>query len=284
MGELEYILLFGLFHSVTYLVFSLGFSLVFGVARLPNLAYGSLYVLSSYLAHALSSYAGLEMYWAVPTAVLLAGAVSLVVGELVVKPALKMPVSVFITTMAVAYIVEEVLNMLMGLRPVVLSLYPGTSSILGIAVSNHWLLVVGVCILMVISLTIFLLRTSTGRAIRAVAESWEESMRLGIDPLRVLRVTFLVTGIYAGVTGVLLAPLKAMTPSAGWSPLFAAFAIVVLGGVGNLIGTVVASVIYGLLEQAVVYFLGGGIARVVPLLIVVLTLVVRPQGLLGRGE
>lgn len=284
MEELRYVLVFGLFHSITYLVFSLGFSLVFGVARLPNLSYGALYVLAGYVTYALVDQLGLPLYAAVPLSVLATVAASLAIGEVAIKPAMRFPVSVFITTMAVAYILEEFFRIQMGLRPVTLPYYPGTTSVLGVPVSNHWLLVAGVCLLMALALLAFMFKTGTGKAVRAVAESWEESARLGIDPLRVLRATFLVSGLYAALTGVLLTPLKALTPSAGWSPLFAAFAIVVMGGLGNIPGTAVASLVYGFAEQLVVYTLGGGAARVVPLVLIVLVLIFRPHGLFGRGE
>ncbi|MEM0351667.1 MAG: branched-chain amino acid ABC transporter permease [Sulfolobales archaeon] len=284
MEELKYILIFGSFHSLTYLVFSLGFSLVFGVARLPNLTYGALYVLTGYSTYVFLNYLNTPLYLAVPVSILLTAAISLAIGESVIKPAIKFPVSVFITTMAVAYIFEELFSIQMGLKPVTLPLYPGTTSILGIPVSNHWLLITAVCLAMTLALLAFLYKTSTGKAIRAVAESWEESMRLGINPLRVLRATFLISGVYAALTGILLAPLKALTPTAGWSPLFAAFAIVVMGGIGNILGTVVASLVYGFIEQSMVYVLGGGIARVAPLILILLILVFRPHGLFGRGE
>ncbi len=284
MEELRYVLVFGLFHSVTYMVFSLGFSLVFGVARLPNLSYGALYVLTGYLVYVLANQLGVPFYAAVSASLLATAAVSLAVGEIAIRPVLRFPVSVFVTTMAIAYILEEFFRMQMGLKPVTLPYYPGTTTLFGIPVSNHWLLVTGVCLLMLLALLAFLFKTNTGKAVRAVAESWEESMRLGINPLRVLRAALLVSGLYAALTSILLTPLKALTPSAGWVPLFAAFAIVVMGGLGNVLGTVVASLAYGFAEQLVVYTLGGGIARVVPLVLIVLVLVLRPHGFFGRGE
>ncbi len=280
----KYILLFSIFHSSTYLTFSLGFSMLFGVAKIPNLAYGSLYILSSYVMYALMMHLGLEPLIAALVAILVAGLASLLIGELVVKPGLKMPVSVFITTLSVAYIFEEFFRIEMGLRPITLPLYPGVTYVLGVPVSNHWFLILSASLLMFLLLTVFLKYTVLGRSIRAVAESWDESRRLGIDPLKVLRVTFFVSGVYAGATGVLLTPLKALTPTAGWGPLFTAFAIVALGGVGSVTGTLIASFIYGFFEQSMTYILGSGVASISPLILIILVLVFRPQGLMGRVE
>lgn len=280
----KYILLFSVFHSSTYLMFSIGFSMLFGVAKIPNLAYGSFYIFSSYVTYALMTYLGLEPVIATLVAVLTAGLMSLLVGEAVVKPALKMPVSIFITTLAVAYIFEEFFRIEMGLKPITLPLYPGITYVLGVPISNHWFLVLVASLLMFSLLTFFLKYTVLGRSIRAVAESWDESRRLGIDPLKVLRITFFVSGIYAGATGVLLTPLKALTPTAGWGPLFTAFAIVALGGVGSVSGTLIASFMYGFLEQTMTYVLGSGIASISPLILIILVLVFRPQGIMGRVE
>jgi branched-chain amino acid transport system permease protein len=280
----KYILLFSIFHSSTYLTFSLGFSMLFGVAKIPNLAYGSLYILSAYVMYALTTYIGLEPLVAALVAILVAGLASLLIGEVVVKPGLKMPVSVFITTLSVAYIFEEFFRIEMGLRPITLPLYPGVTYVLGVPVSNHWFLILSASLLMFLSLTAFLKYAVLGRSIRAVAESWDESRRLGIDPLKVLRVAFFVAGVYAGATGVLLTPLKALTPTAGWGPLFTAFAIVALGGVGSVTGTLIASFIYGFFEQSMTYVLGSGVASISPLILIVLVLVFRPQGLMGRVE
>ena len=280
----KYILLFSIFHSSTYLTFSLGFSMLFGVAKIPNLAYGSLYIFSSYVMYILMTYLGLELVAAASIAVLTAGLVSLLIGEAVIKPALKMPVSIFITTLAVAYIFEEFFRIEMGLKPITLPRYPGVTYVLGVPVSNHWFLVLVASLLMFLLLVVFLKYTVLGRSIRAVAESWDESRRLGINPLKVLRIAFFVSGVYAGATGVLLTPLKALTPTAGWGPLFTAFAIVALGGVGSVSGTLIASFIYGFFEQSMTYVLGSGIASISPLILIILVLVFRPQGIMGRAE
>jgi len=258
--------------------------MLFGVAKIPNLAYGSLYILSAYVMYALTTYIGLEPLVAALVAILVAGLASLLIGEVVVKPGLKMPVSVFITTLSVAYIFEEFFRIEMGLRPITLPVYPGVTYVLGVPVSNHWFLILSASLLMFLSLTAFLKYAVLGRSIRAVAESWDESRRLGIDPLKVLRVAFFVAGVYAGATGVLLTPLKALTPTAGWGPLFTAFAIVALGGVGSVTGTLIASFIYGFFEQSMTYVLGSGVASISPLILIVLVLVFRPQGLMGRVE
>ncbi len=279
----KYILFFGLLHASIYMVFSLGFSLVFGVAKIPNLAFGSYYVFSAYLAYVLLNL-GVNPVASMLFSVVAAGVLSLAVGEFAIKPALKTQVSIFITTFAVAYILEEFFRIEMGLKPITLPALSGISYVAEVPLNNHWILVSLVGLLMTVTLLTFLKRVKLGMSIRAVAESWEESMRLGINPLTVLRVTLFITGMYAGAAGVLLTPLKALTPDAGWGPLFTSFAIIALGGVGSILGTVVAALIYGLFEQALAFTLGSGVAKIAPLILIIVVLIFKPEGLFGAKE
>ncbi len=280
----KYIVIFGLLHSSIYMVFSLGFSLIFGVAKIPHLAYGALYTASAYLAYMALKYLGIDPWLSMVIAVLIVASLNLLIGELVVKPSLKMPVSVFISTFAVAYMVEEIIRIRLGLTPITLPSLSGVTVVWGVPVNNQWFLVFVVSIVMSVSLLAFLRYTTVGKAIRAVAESWEESMIVGIDPLKVFGITMLLSGVYAGVAGVLLSPLKAITPEMGWVPLFTAFAIIVLGGMGSIKGTIVASLIYGFVEQGITWTLGSAFAEIVPLIFIIATLIVRPTGLFGEKE
>ncbi len=281
---IKYIIVFGFLHSSIYMVFSLGFSLIFGVAKIPHLAYGALYTMSAYLSYILLTSLGLNPWISMFAAVVIVALLNLVKGDVIIKPSLKMPVSVFISTFATAYIVEEVFRIELGLTPITLPSLSGVTIIGGIPVNNQWFLVLLVSIFMSAFLLTFLKYTTTGKALRAVAESWEESMIAGIDPLKVFRITMFLSGAYAAIAGILLSPLKAVTPEMGWGPLFTAFAIIILGGMGSIKGTIVASLIYGFVEQGITWTLGGAFAEIVPLILIVATLIVRPTGLFGEKE
>jgi len=206
----------------------------------------------------------------------------LAVGEAVIRTALKVPISVLISTLATAYIIEEVFRIEFGLTPITLPSVRGVSVIWGIPINNQWLLVLLTSIIMSSALLLFLKYTSTGKAIRATAESWEESMIIGVNPLKVFRVTMVIAGAYAAIAGIVLSPLKAVVPDMGWSPLFTAFTIVALGGMGSIKGTIIAATIYGFAEQSITWFFGGAYAEIVPLIIIILVLLLKPSGLFGE--
>ena len=263
---------------------TVSFSLIFGVAKIPHLAYGALYTMAAYMSYILLTQLNLNPIVSMILAILIVALISLVIGDIAVKPALKMPVSVFISTFAVAYIIEEVFRIELGLTPVTLPSLHGVTTIWSIPVNNQWFLVLIVSLVMSTSLLLFLKYTTMGKAIRAVAESWEESMIIGIDPLKVFRITMILAGTYAAIAGILLSPLKAITPEMGWRPLFTAFAIIILGGMGSIKGTIIASLIYGFVEQGVTWTLGSAFAEIVPLILIIITLIVKPTGLFGEKE
>ncbi len=283
-GVTEYIIVFGLLHASIYMVFSLGFSLIFGVAKIPYLAYGALYTTSAYIAYLFLTNFGLTPLLAMALALIIVALLNIALGDIAVKPALKMPVSVFISTFAVAYIIEEIFRIELGLTPVTLPSIQGVTLIWGVPVNNQWLLVLITSIILSVLLVLFLKHTSTGKAIRAVAEDWNEAMITGINPLKVFRTTMLIAGLYAATAGILLSPLKAITPEMGWGPLFTAFAIVILGGMGSIKGTIIASFIYAFVEQTTTWVLGSGFAEIVPLILIIMVLIVKPTGLFGEKE
>ncbi len=283
-GVIEYIIVFGFLHASIYMVFSLGFSLIFGVAKIPYLAYGALYTASAYIAYLFLTNFGLTPLLAMVLALIIVALLNIALGDIAVKPALKMPVSVFISTFAVAYIIEEIFRIELGLTPVTLPSIPGVTLIWGVPVNNQWLLVLITSIILSVLLVLFLKYTSTGKAIRAVAENWDEAMIAGINPLKVFRTTMLIAGLYAATAGILLSPLKAITPEMGWGPLFTAFAIVILGGMGSIKGTIIASFIYAFVEQTTTWVWGSGFAEIVPLILIIIVLIVKPTGLFGEKE
>ncbi len=279
---MKYIMVFGILYSSVYMMFSLGLSLAFGVARIAYLAYGALYTLAAYMTYLFFNHFHLPAYVSMILSVLSVSVVSAVINELIVKPALKFPVSILMSTFAVAYLIEDVIKNRMGLTPITLPSLTGVRVIAGVPVNEHWFLVLATSFVLLFLLYLFLNHTVPGKTLRAVAESWEESMIIGVNPLRVLRITMIIVGFYAASAGVLLSPLKAVTPNMGWSPLFTALAIVILGGMGSIRGTIIAAIIYGFVEQTLAWTMGSGIASIAPLIVIVATLVIRPRGLFGE--
>ncbi len=276
-------LLYGVLVASVYAIYASGFSLAFSITRVPNLAYGALYTFSAYFAYWLLSL-GINVFLSYVLAIVATSLLSLLIGRFIIRPSLKNPITIFISTLAIAYIIEEVIRIRFTKFPRTLIGVPGSITIFGSGVPLQWFVVLGSSTV-VGTILIFLLRkTRLGLSIRAVAESWKDAQMFGVNPSRTFDFTMMLSGILAGFTALVLSPLWSITPSMGWLYLFTAFAIVVLGGIGSIEGLFISAIIYGVSEQIVTFYFSPSLANVVPLVIVILVLVFKPHGLFGRGE
>jgi branched-chain amino acid transport system permease protein len=278
------IVIFGTIWAAIYTILAIGFTLIFGVARILNLAYGAMYMVASYLIYTLVSSFGLA---AVP-AWLLAVAATCLLGmamyRLFIFPVRESLGRVLIVTAGIAIFLQEVAVLAYSTEPrYVPTALPGSVAILGARVTHQQLLTLLVALVLVIVLHSFLNRTRYGRELRAVAQDTEMAALMGIPVERVyLSAIALSTGL-AAAAGALVAPFLTVNPEMGWSPLLVAFTIVVLGGLGSLWGTIVAAFIVAYAEMFTAFLISPQLRDAVTFVIMILTLVVRPHGLFGKG-
>jgi branched-chain amino acid transport system permease protein len=142
----------------------------------------------------------------------------------------------------------------------------------------------GIALVSLLVLDLFLHRTYTGKAIRATAENWEAAALMGIDIHRVYLVAFVIGAALAGVAGALVSVGYSIEPSMGLQWTLKALIVMVLGGLGSIVGTFVGGLVLGVTESATSFFLGATYREIVGLLLFLLVLVLRPQGLFGAKE
>lgn len=280
----KYILIFSLLHASIYLVYSSGFALLFSVAGLPNLAYSIFYTFMAYAFYVALNSMGLGVAGSFTLSILATIGIALIINETAVRPVVRNPLSMFISTIAASYIIEEWLRLRYGKTYLALPRIGGNLRIIGVPVENHWLLAGIMGLLMILILYILINRTRLGIRIRAVAESWEEAYLSGVNPIGILRITSIIAATYAAAASLSLAPLKAISPDMGWAMLFTAFAIIVLAGIGSIRGLLVATLIYAFAEQVVTFTVSQTMARMVPLVLAIVILVIKPTGLFGGEE
>lgn len=264
-----------------YLVYSSGFSLLFSVAGLPNLAYGIFYTIAAYGVYIFLNSLKFNILLSAITSIILTIIIALAINEVAVKPVIKSPISMFISTLAAAYVIEEWLMINYGKSYLTLPRIQGAFYFLGVPIEYQWGLTVIVGIILMVLLYFLIYHSDLGLKIRAVAESWEEAWLIGINPSKILMTTTIISAIYAAIAAITLVPLKAISPDMGWSLLFTAFAIIVLAGVGEIKYLLASTLIYAFSEQTVVYIANQTIASIVPLLLVIIVLIIRPAGLFG---
>jgi branched-chain amino acid transport system permease protein len=271
------VLLLGALYSLV----AIGFTLIFGVGGVLNLAHGAAISLGAYAAYYAGTL-GLGVVGAGIAAVVVPALFSLALYKGLIRPAGDNPVAVLILTLVMSLVVEQVLLAVAGAQPLAISGFvSGQLDVLGGIDANRVVAFVLSWIL-IGALFVFVNRTKTGQAVLATSMSKKGSALVGIDPDRVYTFTWLIAGGLAGVAGLFLASFQTANPLMGRTPLLLSFAIVVLGGLGSIRGSVIGAYLISLLDQVTVSFVSPRLAGVSALLVLVLVLLVKPEGLFGR--
>lgn len=278
------ILIFGAVVSGIWALVASGFSLIFGVARILNFAHGTLFVLSAYFGIVLIKY-GINNYIAFVLGILFAGVIGVIIFRLTISPIKTHEVMVVIVTLAIALLVEQFLLLIFGEHGISFpSLIGGIQNIGGVRITNIRILSFFVAMATLILLEVFITRTKTGKMIDATSQDMEAAMLMGIDVDRIYLITMFISSILAGLGGLLYSQIFATTPIVSVKALIYAFAIVILGGLGSLRGSIIASFIVGYVIVVTITFLGARWSEFVMLLTIISILVVKPTGLFGVEE
>lgn len=282
-GTITQLLIDGIVIGGIYGLLALGLSLVFGVMGILNSAHGALYMLSAYIVFtALNLLQGnILMSLAVTLTVMMA--LGMLLERVAIEPLSKDPSGVVILTLGLAILLEQSALLTWGGEfKGIPAQFPGVVSILGLTLQWQRLAAFAIALSTVIGLKVFLAKTTLGKATRMVAYDREASMIFGVNVTKVSMITFGVSSVLVAIAAILLAPIFSIYPSMGWDPLLISFAVVIVGGMGNINGTLLASVVYGLVETFVGYYIASEWKGIAALLMIILTLIFRPQGILGR--
>ena len=281
---LEGILVNGLVRSGVYALLAVGFSLIFGVARMINLAFTSFYMLGAYGLFIFVNRLGLHPLLAMAISLVLTTLIGVATYKIFIDRVREHHVTVMLITMAVAIIFQEVLLMIFrGHNYGVASFISGYLTILDVKVSYQHLFIFGVVLIVLLGIWVLLSKTRLGIAIRAVAQDSEIANLMGINVSRILLITMAIASALAAIAGVAIAPTMVLNPLIWTHPLVMIMAIVVLGGLGSVKGSLIGAFIIGFVETAVVFLLPSGayLKGAIALIVMVVILLVRPEGLFG---
>jgi branched-chain amino acid transport system permease protein len=280
------LLLNGIVIGVIYALVAMGLSLIFGVLEIVNFAHGEFYMLGAMLAYFLSMNVGLG-YW--PT-VLVVTAVAVALGYVFYEALLgslrgqSFERSILLT-LGLSMVLQNGAVFLFTTTPRMMQTrYSYSNVVVGdVRVSVMRLFALGLGLLAFGALYLILYRTRVGRAMRGVAQNREAALMVGIDPRAVSRLAVAIGIGLSGLAGAALAPVYAVHPLMGFSFVFKAFAIIIIGGLGNISGAALAAVALGILESVAGGFLPLVMADALAFIAMIAILLLRPQGLFGRG-
>jgi len=277
------ILIFGAVVGGIWGLVASGFSLIFGVSRVLNFAHGAAFVCSAYFAILLVQL-GNHVAVAITAGLLVSCLLGVAVYALT-RPIRHNEVMVVIVTLALALLIQQVLLLSFGDRGLSLTpLIGGLQRIGGVKVTNIRLASLAFAALTMVALEHFINKTRFGKTILATSQDSEAAMLIGVDVEMVYLVTIVLSSLLAGMAGILYAQIFAVTPETSLKALIYAFAIVILGGLGSVRGSMISAFIVGYILVATITFLGARWSEFVMLLAIIAILVVRPTGLFGVEE
>ncbi len=278
------IIISSLINGSVYALLAIGFSLIFGVARIVNIAHTAFYMVASYCIYFATHKMGVHPVLAMLAAIILVTLIGLICYKLFINPIREHEAAVLIATIAMAMAMQEsMLIIFSGDFRGVPSLVEGYLVIFGVKVAYQQLLTIGVALLVLAVVWALLLKTRLGLAIRSTAQDREVANLMGMNESRVAMITMGVSVGLAAFTGAVIAPLTIVNPFMWMHPLIMMMAVVVLGGLGSIKGSFVGAYILGFAEALVVFLIpmGAYLKGSVALSIMILVLLIRPEGLFG---
>ena len=278
------VLVFGLLLGGIYGLVSIGLNLIFGVVRIVNFAQGELVMFGMYGGFFAWHWWGINPYLSVFLVAPLVGLLGVAIQRLVIQPLQHEPNMQIFATFGLLMLFQNL--MLMASRGEAYSVGGQVGSTV-LTLGDLKLSLVRVVTLVAatvitIGLHLFLARTMTGKAIRAVTQDKRAARAMGINVEKTFLITFGIGAALAGMAGVLLTPIYSITPGVGGNFILAAFAVVVLGGLGSVWGAYLGGLVVGIVEAFAGFYIDPVLRSAVWFVIFLIVLVVKPSGLLGQ--
>ena len=275
----------GVILGTLYLMMAIGFTLVFGVMRIVNFAHGEFYMMGAFAALIGVTWLGLPYALTLALTVAFAILLGALIECVVFRPFRSDELSGMIASLGLAMILQNGALLLFGPDPQAFpSMVSGVFRIGEMIIPKSRSLALGVGVVILIGFYVFLMHTRFGRGLRALVQDQEVAALYGVRPEIVYPLGLGLGIALAAAAGGLMAPLFGVSPFIGATPLLKAFIVVILGGLGSIPGAALAAMLLGLIESFTSSFVSASAADIVTFALVVGVLLVRPSGILGRGE
>jgi branched-chain amino acid transport system permease protein len=294
----------GVTHGALYALIALGYSMVYGILKLLNFAHGDIYMVGSFIGLAIINLFGgatnvhinvvLMLFLMFAAAMLGGGLLGVMIERFAYRRLRSAPrIAPLITALGVSFFLENAAQLILGAQQQSYNSFSWPSSPIAlngfvlpaqVHVSYAQIIVVVGTIVLVIALTLFVQRTQTGKAMRAVSFDREAAAMMGIDVDHVIVVTFFIGSALAGAAGVFnCISYQQVFPVMGFQAGLFAFTAAVVGGIGNLPGSVLGGLLIGLAEAFATGYLSSTFQQAIVFAILIAVMLVRPSGLLGRA-
>ena len=280
-------LISGISLGSVYAIIALGYTMVYGIAKMLNFAHGDVIMVGGYISLCCMNYLGLPGWLSVLAAMLVCTVLGVVIEGLAYKPLRAAPsLAVLITAIGVSYFLQNSALLIWGANPKVYpTMIDGTLKLFGgdLTISYVSLVTVLACVVIMIGLTLFTGRTKMGKAMRACSEDKGAAQLMGINVNRTISLTFAIGSALAAIAGVLLCTsYPTLMPTTGSMPGIKAFTAAVFGGIGSIPGAFIGGLLLGVIEALAKAYISTQLANSIVFAVLIIVLLVRPAGLLGK--
>ena len=271
-----------------YAIIALGYTMVYGIAKMLNFAHGDIIMVGGYVAFTAMSALNLPASVAVLLSVLFCTALGVIIEGVAYKPLRGAnSLAVLITAIGVSYLLQNLALLIFGANPKSFqSVVPIRSMSFAngqLVISGETVAAIAACFLVMVVLTTFINKTRAGQAMLAVAEDKGAATLMGINVNATVALTFAIGSALAALAGVLLcSAYPTLTPTTGAMPGIKAFVAAVLGGIGSIPGALIGGLLLGVLENLSKAYLSSKLSDAIVFSVLILVLVVRPTGILGK--
>ena len=268
-----------------YAIIALGYTMVYGIAKMLNFAHGDVIMIGGYISFCAMSYLNLPGPLALLLAMVVCTALGVIIEGLAYRPLREATsLAVLITAIGVSYFLQNSALLIWGATPKVYSpIIEGTQTVGGLSVSNISLLTMAACIVIMVVLTLFTSKTKMGKAMRACSEDKGAAQLMGINVNRTISITFAIGSALAAVAGVLMcSAYPTLMPTTGSMPGIKAFTAAVFGGIGSIPGAFLGGILLGIIEALAKAYISTQLSNSIVFAVLIIVLLVRPAGLLGK--
>jgi branched-chain amino acid transport system permease protein len=280
---IEEILIYGLVQGSLLALLALGFSLVYGVGGILNLSHGAFFLITAYIT-----------YWAIPVfgfwiAATIGVSCVIAIGAVtylgLMKPLRETHVGVVLVTFAMAFFFEQFVKFVGDPKThFIVPFVRERITLLGVTFPGQLLALVFGSIGLVALVTLFINKTTIGKSIRAVSQDFEAAQLVGINTDLVMMTSVMISALLVGIAAILYAPGNSIFPSMGWGYLLLAFSVTIFGGMGSIPGSILGAFIMGYATAITDVLISPTFSDIIPIVVILVMLLVRPQGLLGKKE
>ena len=271
-----------------YAIIALGYTMVYGIAKMLNFAHGDVIMVGAYISFCVTQYLGMPAIVSIVAAMFVCTVLGMLIERLAYKPLREAPkLAVLITAIGVSYLLQNSAQLIWGSNPKSFNSLVNIGSIRlfdgALLISDEAIITVLCCVIIMVALTMFTSRTKMGKAMRAVSEDKGAAQLMGVDVNFTISITFAIGSALAAIAGVLLcSAYPVLQPTTGSMPGIKAFTAAVFGGIGSIPGAMLGGILLGLIEIFGKAYISTELGDAIVFLILIIMLLVKPTGLLGK--